>query len=131
MTLTNPSSNAEIADGSATGFIENDDLPSVTVAPSVNAVEEGEDAVFTLTRAGVTSYALDVAFEVTGGAGVLADDPPVSATFRRNANRVFVTLPTTDDGTDEPDASLLLWLGGRQRLRPGRAGPGGDEGAGQ
>ena len=109
--LTNPSSNAEIVDGSATGLIENDDLPSVTVAPSVNAVEEGEDAVFLLARAGVTSYALDVAFEVTGGAGVLADDPPVSATFRRGSNRISVTLPTTDDGTDEPDASLLLWLG--------------------
>ena len=41
-----------------TGTIRDDDPAVVTVAPKVDTVEEGEAAVFVLTRAGMTNGAL-------------------------------------------------------------------------
>ena len=53
----------------------------MTVAAEADAVTEGEDAVFTLTRAGVASKKLKVTVAVTDAGAVLADAPPASVTF--------------------------------------------------
>ena len=94
----------------ATGTIEDNDLPLVTVAASTATVTEGEEAGFVLTRAGVVTEELDVTFAVTGGDAVLSDAPPTAATFGPGLTTVRVPLATADDTTDEPDATLTLTL---------------------
>ncbi len=110
LTLSGPTGTASIADGTATGTITDNDLPSVTVTAGGN-VTEGADAQFTLTRASQdTGAALPVTFSITGGAAMLSDAAPTSATIPANATTVTVTLATTDDNTDEPNATLTLTL---------------------
>ncbi len=89
---------------------DDDDLPVVTIV-SEGDVTEGEDARFTLTRSGTdVSGTLVVTFAVTGGGSMLAGVPPTSATFGANSTTATVAVPTTDDQTDEPDATLTLTL---------------------
>ena len=65
VTLSN-ASNASISDATATGTIEDDDLPVVTIVKDKNAVNENEGAAgFTLSRTGSTAAALTVKVEVT------------------------------------------------------------------
>ncbi len=110
LTLSGITGTASIADGTATGTITDNDLPSVTVS-SGGSVTEGADAEFTLTRASQdTGAPLSVTFAVTGGGSVLSDDPPTSATIPANETTVTVTLATEDDNTDEPNATLTLTL---------------------
>ncbi len=110
LTLSGLTGTARIADGTATGTITDNDLPSVTVS-SGGSVTEGEDAEFTLTRASQdTGAALTVTFAVTGGDAVLSNAPPTSATIPANKTAVTVSLATTDDSTDEPNATLTLTL---------------------
>ncbi len=104
------SSVAVLGDGTATGTIVDDDLPVVTVV-SGGDVAEGGDARFTLTRSGTDiAGPLAVTFSVTGGDAVLSGAAPTAATFGANAATVTVAVPTTDDLTDEPDATLTLAL---------------------
>ena len=94
----------------ATGTIQDNDLPAVTVAAEMSAVTEGAEAVFVLTRAGVVTEELAVTFTVTGGDTVLTGAPPTAATFAVGLTTVRVSLATTDDTADEPDATLTLTL---------------------
>ena len=64
VTLSNPT-NVEIVEGriiQATGTIEDDDLPTVTVAARESEIEEGEPAVFVLTRTGDLTVDLGIRF---------------------------------------------------------------------
>ena len=90
--------------------VEDDDLPVVTVAAEAAAVTEGEDAVFTLARAGDLSEALEVPVEVTDADGVLASPAPSSVTFPADAAMAALRLGTQDDTADEPDAMVVLAL---------------------
>ena len=96
----------------ATGRIEdNEGLSVVTVAAEADEVTEGEDAVFTLTRAqGDASRALEVSVTVTDADGVLASTAPASVTFGAGAATATLRLGTDDDETDEPGATLTLTL---------------------
>ena len=94
----------------ATGRIQDDDLPVVTVAAEAAAVTEGADVVFTLTRAGVLSEALEVPVEVTDADGVLASMAPSSVTFGATAATTTLRLGTQGDSADEPDAMVTLTL---------------------
>ncbi len=110
LTLSGPTGTASIADGTATGTITDNDLPVVTVTAGGD-ITEGADAQFTLTRASQdTGAALPVTFSITGGAAMLTNAAPTSATIPANATTVTVTLATTDDNTDEPNATLTLTL---------------------
>ena len=93
----------------ATGAITDNDRTLVTVA-SDGDVTEGENAVFTLTRTRDTSSEIMVTFAVTGGNAVLTNAAPTSATIPANATTATVSLATTDDNTDEPNATLTLTL---------------------
>ena len=110
LTLSGLQGTASLPDDTATGTIEDNDQPLVTVAADAGTVTEGADAVFVLTRAGVLSDELAVAFTVAGGGAVLSDAPPTEATFDADADTVRVALKTTDDQRDEPDATLTLTL---------------------
>ena len=94
----------------ATGRIQDDDLPVVTVAGDAATVTEGADVVFTLTRAGVLSEALAVAVEVTDADGVLTATAPDRVTFGATAATATLRLGTQGDTADEPDAMVTLTL---------------------
>ena len=93
-------------------ILDNDGLFEVTVAAQSSTVTEGQDAVFTLTRAEGENLSapLTVSFTVTGGDAVLTGAPPTSATFGAGMDTVRVTLATANDTTDEPNATLTLTL---------------------
>ena len=95
----------------ATGTITDDDPPVVTVAADADAVAEGADAVFTLTRAGVVSATLTVTVAVTDAGAVLAAAAPDRVTFMAGEATATLRLGTQDD-TDagESDAALTLAL---------------------
>ena len=64
VTLSNPT-NVEIVEGriiQAKGTVEDDDLPTVTVAAKESEIEEGEPAVFVLTRTGDLTVDLSIRF---------------------------------------------------------------------
>ena len=64
VTLSNPT-NVEIVEGrimQAKGTVEDDDLPTVTVAARESEIEEGEPAVFVLTRTGDLTVDLSIRF---------------------------------------------------------------------
>ena len=104
---------------SATGMIMDNDLPAVTAAAETPAVTEGAEAVFVLTRAGLLSDELTVAFTVAGGDAVLADVPPTGATFGAGEDTARVTLATEDDLVDEADADVVLTLRSGAAWTPG------------
>ena len=95
---------------SATGTILDNDLPKVTVEPIAAVITEASAAEFELTRVGVLSGELAVAFVIGDGDGVLSGVPPTTATFGVDADTVIVTLLLDNDSVDEPDATLTLTL---------------------
>ena len=65
VTLSNPT-NVEIVEGwiiQAKGTVEDDDLPTVTVTAKESEIEEGEPAVFVLTRTGDLTVDLSIRFQ--------------------------------------------------------------------
>ncbi len=103
------------AGSSATGAIADNDLPLVTAAPASALVDEGDPAVFTLTREGILTGTLDVQFTVAQSADsdILSDPPPMlpaTAQFAAGSATVTVSVPTHDDDVDEPNGSLTLTL---------------------
>ena len=110
---------------------DNDRTPVVTAAPESEAVTEGGDAIFVLTRTGDLSSGLDVAFEVTGGDAVLTAAPPTGAAFGVGEATVRITLSTDDDGIDEEDAAVALTLADGDGYERGAPARGGSDGAGR
>ena len=98
------------ASSEAAVTVEDDDLPVVTVAAEADAITEGADAVFTLTRTGDASAALDVSIAVTEPG---ADEfrilalvvPPTGVRFGAGEAEVTLRLPTRDDLVDRPDGA--------------------------
>ena len=95
----------------STVTVVDNDLLLVTVVADAAAVTEGEDAVFTLTRAGVLSGELKVTVAVTDPAAVLADAAPTSVSFGPGDATAELRLRTADDTVDEEDATLTLTPG--------------------
>ena len=95
----------------ATVTVRDDERPVVTVASAADAVAEGEDVVFTLTRVGDRSGALEVSVQVTEAGSALADTPPASATFQAGDATTTLRLGTEDDTRrDNPDPVVTLTL---------------------
>ena len=88
-------SNASIADATATGTIENDDLPVVTIAADdTNVNEDRGPADFTLSRTGSTTAALTVTVAVTQQADrdLLPDGAAAERTVTFAVNSAAATL---------------------------------------
>ncbi len=87
---------------------------AVTVAAAFSPaeVDEGEDAVFRLTRTGRLEAALSVAVAVTQEGGVLATAGGYRETVTFPADEASVTLAvrTEDDTEDEPDGAVIVTL---------------------
>ena len=76
-----------------TGTIIDDDPVMVTIAADTATVEEGEDAVFTLTRSGDTSEELLVIFVYRGD----GSQETLTATFEPGSSTTEVSHTTVDD----------------------------------
>lgn len=117
--VTNPANSGVVLDGTdANGrvYAVIQDLPVVTVSVPTggDTVEEGMPAVFTLTRAGVTTGMLTVQYLLAASDGALPADAPTegNAVFTGNDTTVEVSIPTADDETDEANGSVNLLLAG-------------------
>lgn len=110
-----PSGAAVIApgpNGRATGWINDDDLPLITVSALANTVPEGMPAVFSINRQDFAGDVLTVNFVIaeSGSFRDLAQNLPTSVTFERNSNTALVSVATVDDMADELGGSLTLTI---------------------
>ena len=92
-----------------TGTIIDDDLVQVTIAAKTPTVEEGEDAVFTLTRSGDASEELLITFVYRGD----GTQETLNATFEPGSSTSEVSRTTVDDALvnyppDRPYEAVLL-----------------------
>ena len=119
VTLTNPSSNALIAEATAQGTINDDDDPPVLSAAAVDAeVTEGESATFVLTLTPASGKRLTVPWNAQTATD---DTATMNADFPQDGGLLVfepgdisktVTVPTTDDALDEEDEETFsLGLG--------------------
>ena len=92
-------------------FMITDSKWGVSIVADSEAVEEGESATFTVTRAGlVAATPLTVMVDVTGAGGVGPDRRQVS--FAANATTAGLSVSTHDDDVYEPGASVTAVLHG-------------------
>jgi hypothetical protein len=86
--------------------------PGVSLAAPDSSVEEGEDAVFILSRADVLTRALTVNVNMTESGEVLVDgdQAPEQVTFPAGEQEVRLAIATEDDALDETDGALTLTL---------------------
>ena len=104
----------------AEATVADNDLPLVTVAPGGD-VTEGKDARFTLTRTGVTTaeLAVEVTVSETGDMVASGDKGMETVTFAANSATATLTVPTRNDGADEPDSTVRVAVAGGANYRPG------------
>ena len=96
VTISMPGSLAAILGGATatvTGTIIDDDPVSVTIAANTATVEEGEDAVFTLTRSGDPSEELLLTFVFRG----TGSQETLNGTFEPGSSTTEVSHTTVDD----------------------------------
>jgi Ca2+-binding RTX toxin-like protein len=99
-----------------TGTINNDDLPSITLAVSPSSVTEDGTAnlVYTFTRSGVTTNALTVNYTLGGTATLNTDYTRTgttnTVTFAANSSTATVTVNPTADTTVESNETVALTL---------------------
>ena len=82
----------------------------VTIAAEADAVTEGEDAVFVLTRTGDASVPLTVAVEVSEAGSVLAGTAPTAVAFGEDETETRLRVATSDDLTAEADGRVTATL---------------------
>ena len=83
-------------------------LPEVSVRAEAAYVEEGSDAVFTLTRSGPVAGALTVSVAIEESGTMLAGTLPANAAFAAGVAEVELAVPTVDDGTQESDSAVTV-----------------------
>ncbi|ELR96422.1 Calx-beta domain-containing protein [Gloeocapsa sp. PCC 73106] len=122
--LSNPTGGGTLQDGQGIGTILNDDASiSVTIGPPSRVLEDGNDnLVYTFTRTGDTSAALNVDFNVTGDAIFSTDYTQTGASsfgsttgtvnFAAGSATATVTVDPIADSTQEFNESVILQLTG-------------------
>ena len=106
--------NAELAVASATGTIEDDDDPAVTVAfgaASYRAAEGGGDAVVVVTLSADPERTVEIPLTAAAGGGAAAGDYRLSArtlTFESGATAREVTVTAVEDAVDDDGESVTL-----------------------
>ena len=104
-------SGASLARATATGTIEDDDVRGEVTISDVT-VEEGEDAVFTISLSSGGSQSITVAYATANGTAVAPSDySPVSGTLVLNpGGSQTITVQTTEDTTPEPTETFSVTL---------------------
>ena len=101
VTLSNPvNATIESGRGTGTGTITDDDGPVISIAAGA-AVTEGTAATFTLTATSAPGTNLTVTVTVDDGAGNFITGAPTSVTIPASGMTATLTVPTTNDNTDE------------------------------
>ena len=78
----------------------------VSVRAEAAYVEEGSDAVFTLTRSGPVAGALTVTVAIEESGTMLAETHPANSAFAAGEREVELAVPTVDDGVQESDSAV-------------------------
>ena len=102
---------ATIASAPSTLTITNDDsMPTVTITPASPSVEEGEDAVFTVTLTGEAEEDIEVTLTPTGDTAETSDYSvgAVSVTFSTGDTSKMLRLGTTEDQIYEDAETVSL-----------------------
>ena len=84
--------------------------PAVTIAAVSEAVSEGENAAFTVSRTGATTSALTVSVNVGEAGDTLDGTPPASVTIPVGASSATLDIPTEDDQVREIDSVVTATL---------------------
>ena len=123
LTLSNPTNATLGTKVAATGTINDDDLPVVTIEAGP-AVAEGAAAAFTLSRTGSTTAALTVAVAVSQTGDVLDDAAaaPATVSFDAGSGEATLSLATDDDDADDDAGTVTVTLGAGTGYRVGAAG---------
>jgi hypothetical protein len=115
VTLSNPSSGAEIATASATGTINDDDSPPTVSIGDAPAVSEGGTASFPVTLSAPSGQAVTVNYATSHGSTTAADftaTAPLSGSVSFDAGQTSksIALPTVDDALDESNETFTVTL---------------------
>jgi hypothetical protein len=126
VSLSNPG-NAQVAGGTATGVIQNDDgggssSPTLSLSPATVSQAEGNAGstafTFTVTRAGSTTGASTVAWSVAGSGAHPTDAadfqggalPSGTLTFQTTETSKTITVAVAGDAAVEPDEQFTVTL---------------------
>lgn len=113
--LTNPT-NATIADGRGVGTIRDDDFPFLTINDVTVAEDEANgttNAVFTVTRSGVTTQQVTVDFATANGSATAGSDYAAqngTLTFAPDQTTQTITVPIIPDTLDEANETFVVNL---------------------
>ena len=112
-TVTLTSSNgATLQDDTATGTIEDDDVPSLSIADAP-AVEEGETARFAVRLSPASHQTVTVSYETDGGTATEGTDYSRAVgtlTFAPGDTDKTISVQTREDTLDEPDETFTVAL---------------------
>ena len=106
--------NAELSDATATGTIEDDDLPVVSIGPAadppVTSVTEGATINFLVSR--TIADTVDLAVALAGSQeGAFVDTLPTAVTIPANSSSATVAIATVGDEVGEDDGSVTVAIG--------------------
>ena len=116
VTLTGPSSNAQLSSTAATaqGTINNDDLATVSVADAEGDEDEGVEFTLTLSAAAPEDVTVDWTASIESGNSAstadLATTKTGTVTITKGATTKKFTVPVNDDTTDESDQTFTVTL---------------------
>ena len=116
VTLSSPSSNAQLSSTAATaqGTINNDDLATVSVADAEGDEDEGVEFTLTLSAAAPADVTVDWTASIESGdtasTADLATTKTGTVTITKGDTTKKFTVPVNDDSTDEPDQTFTVTL---------------------
>ena len=99
--------------GSATFTIEDDDSPTATFAAATSSADEDDGTVTVAVNLSANATMnTDVVYSVSGTATSATDFTALSGTVQitSGTNTANISIPITDDTTDEPSETLILTL---------------------
>ena len=116
VTLSSPSSNAQLSSTAATaqGTINNDDLATVSVGDAEGDEDEGVEFTLTLSAAAPADVTVDWTASIESGdtasTADLATTKTGTVTITKGDTTKKFTAPVNDDSTDEPDQTFTVTL---------------------
>ena len=116
VTLSSPSSNAQLSSTAATaqGTINNDDLATVSVGDAEGDEDDGVEFTLTLSAAAPADVTVDWTASIESGDSAstadLATTKTGTVTITKGATTKRFTAPVNDDSTDEPDQTFTVTL---------------------
>ena len=94
----------------ATVTIQDNDLPTVSIAAIDTSAEEDDTLEFRLTRVGVPDDALTVNVRVSETGRMLASGQPTTATFSAGSSTATLNIALNDDTDDEDSSTVTVAL---------------------